>query len=102
MSGSATESWRLHVRLTADLRAIIEEAATRTGRTVSDFVASTLAEKAHEVNAQWRQLDLSIRDWALFHTALEDATAEPNEVLKQAAERYRVSRVAAGSRQRDP
>ena len=93
MSASPTRSQRLDVRLAADLKATIEEAAARTGQTVSDFVVSTLAEKAHAVNSQWRQLELSSRDWVIFQTALEDTATEPNEALTQAAGRYRENRV---------
>ena len=92
MSASPTRSQRLDVRLAADLKATIEEAAARTGQTVSDFVVSTLAERAHTVNSQWRQIELSNRDWAIFQAALEDTDTEPNETLKQAAGRYRENR----------
>jgi uncharacterized protein (DUF1778 family) len=92
MSTAAPKNQRLDVRLAADLKAILEEAAARTGQTLSDFVVSTLAEKAHAVNSQWRQLELSSRDWTVFQAALEDIDTEPNEALKQAAERYREDR----------
>ena len=92
MATTSTKTQRLDVRLEADLKATIEEAATRTGQTVSDFVVSTLVEKAVAVNSQWRQLELSNRDWTVFQAALEVMDTEPNETLKQAAGRYRENR----------
>lgn len=92
MSTTSAKSQRLDVRLAPDLKATIEEAAAMTGQTVSDFVVSTLVEKANAVSSQRRQIELSSRDSAIFQAALEDTDTEPNEALKQAAGRYRENR----------
>jgi uncharacterized protein (DUF1778 family) len=55
---------------------------------VDDFASSTLVEKAREVLQTGSVRVLSERDARRFLELL-DSDAEPNEALREAAERYR-------------
>lgn len=83
---------RLDVRLTPEHKRIIEEAATRIGQTVSDFVISTSVQEAQRIvqNEQSEHVTrLSKRDYELLMAILEDESTEPNEALVEAARRYK-------------
>ncbi len=81
---------RLDFRLRKDAKETIELAARITGQSLSEFAVSTLVQSAMETIAKHDTTRLSNRDRGLF-LALLDADAEPNQALKQAAERYRNS-----------
>ena len=78
---------RLDVRLKTDIKRIIEQAATASGQTVSDFVISSALKTAHEVMERHHTTLLSNRDRDLF-LALLDADDEPNEALKKGFAEY--------------
>jgi len=80
---------RLTLRLPAELKATIEEAATLLGQSAEDFAVSTLVHHARQVIAEHRVTRLSNRDRDLFIRLLDDPTAEPNAALLAAAARYR-------------
>jgi len=80
---------RLTLRLPAELKATIEEAAVRLGQSVEEFAVSTLAERARQVIAEHRVTRLSNRDRDLFIRLLDDPAAAPNAALMAAAARYR-------------
>jgi uncharacterized protein (DUF1778 family) len=83
-----TKDARLEARITSEQKEMIERAAAHTGRSVSDFVVSTMQEAAkavlqeHEV---WRLNQLQSRE---FIEVLLNPPA-PNEALQQAADEYR-------------
>lgn len=69
-------------------RNLIEEAASITGQSLTDFAISTLVKEAAVVVKTHRQIRLSNRDRDLFLAMLE-ADDEPSETLKQAAREYK-------------
>jgi len=62
---------RVAFRMKPELKARIEEAAAFLGLTTTDFVTSTLAERAAEVVDRRRGIVLSDRDRDRFLAALE-------------------------------
>jgi uncharacterized protein (DUF1778 family) len=80
---------RLNVRLTAELKAVIEKAAAHLGQTVSDYAVSTLAQNARNVIREHDVTVLSNRDRDIFLKLLDDADARPNKALMEAAKRYK-------------
>jgi uncharacterized protein (DUF1778 family) len=85
---SAALDARLDVRLPGRLKGLIQEAAELSGQTVSDFVISTLSEKARRIIHQERLTVLSDRDRDIFLKML-DADAKPNPALRRAAKWYK-------------
>jgi uncharacterized protein (DUF1778 family) len=79
---------RLDVRVNRKLKELIQEAAALTGQTLSDFVISTLTERAHHIVQQERLTVLSDRDRDLF-LAMLDADTKPNAALRKAAAWYK-------------
>jgi uncharacterized protein (DUF1778 family) len=79
---------RLDVRLRSDNKALIEEAATLSGKTMSEYVVSTLVQQSTEVLQRHRHVQLSDQDRDQF-LALLDASDEPSPALTQAARRYK-------------
>jgi uncharacterized protein (DUF1778 family) len=90
---------RLDFRLSGDAKRLIEEAAAVSGQTVKQFAVSRLLQSAEEVLERHRNIHLSARDRDLFLELL-DSDAQPNEALREAAERfkreYAPGEVAAG------
>lgn len=86
MPTSCEADSRLDVSVPGDLRQILEEAASHLGQTVDQFALSTLARAAHEVIQQHDRTELSNRDRDLFLAVLDDVDAEPNAVLREAAQ----------------
>ena len=82
---------RLDFRLPNEQKSLIERAASVQGQTVTQFAIATLVQAAHETIQQASLTELSIRDRDVFLGML-DSDAEPNAVLKKAAERYRSRR----------
>ncbi|MEK7723542.1 MAG: DUF1778 domain-containing protein [Acidobacteriota bacterium] len=78
---------RLDFRVSVESKAIIEQAASISGQTVSDFAVSTLVKSAQEVLSSHQQTRLSTKDFKLFLELLEN-NEEPNENLKKAAENH--------------
>ena len=85
---TATRRERLEARISADQKALFERAASLTGRTLTDFVVSSVEAAAEEVVRQHEVIVLSPRDSVRFVEALLDPPA-PNEVLRAAARRHR-------------
>jgi uncharacterized protein (DUF1778 family) len=79
---------RLDVRLRPDNKALIEEAATLSGKTISEYVVSTLLQQSTEVLQRHRHIRLSDRDRDQF-LALLDASNEPNAALTHAVRKYK-------------
>jgi uncharacterized protein (DUF1778 family) len=89
MPGSIRNNARLNFRLPADLKAVIEEAATTLGQSVSDFAVSTLVQSARSVLSQESVTELTNRDRDLFVALLNEAEDKPNKALADAAKRYK-------------
>jgi len=79
---------RLEARVTAEQKALIERAAALQGRTVTDFVLTSVQEAARRAIEDHRQLELSLRDSEAFVNAL--LNPQPvNERLRDTVHRYR-------------
>jgi len=89
MLAKGTQTARLNFRLSAELKAVIEEAAAQLGQSVSDYAIATLVSNARAVLQQKNVTVLTNRDRDLFLAALEDVEAKPNQALQDAAQRYK-------------
>jgi uncharacterized protein (DUF1778 family) len=89
MATSTKNDARLNFRLPADLKAVIEEAATTLGQSVSDFAVATLVHTARTVLHERSVTNLSNRDRDLFIKLLDDSGAKPGPALTEAAKRYK-------------
>ena len=79
---------RLETRVTADQKSLIERAAALQGRTVTDFVLTSVQEAARRAIEEHQRLDLSVRDSEAFVEAL--LTPKPvNDRLRDTVRRYR-------------
>jgi uncharacterized protein (DUF1778 family) len=74
---------RLEVRVPADVKMVIQHAADLSGRSLSDFVASSALAAAQETIREHEVIVLSARDSIAFVDALLNPP-EPNEALRQA------------------
>lgn len=88
MSSITKNDARINVRLQAELKETIEEAASILGQSVSEFTVSTAVREARQVIEDARVTRLSNRDRDAFLAALDNYT-EPNQALKAAARRYK-------------
>ena len=77
---------RLNIRITADAKNLVEEAAEATGTTASAFVVQAALRSAQEVLADQTRFALPAQQWADFR-ALLDRPAREIPALKQAASR---------------
>jgi uncharacterized protein (DUF1778 family) len=79
---------RLETRVTADQKSLIERAAALQGRTVTDFVLSSVQEAARRAIEEHQRLELSVRDSETFVEAL--LNPQPvNDRLRDTVRRYR-------------
>jgi uncharacterized protein (DUF1778 family) len=79
---------RLETRVTADQKSLIERAAALQGRTVTDFVLTSVQEAARRAIEEHQRLDLSVRDSQAFVEAL--LNPQPvNDRLRDTVRRYR-------------
>jgi uncharacterized protein (DUF1778 family) len=79
---------RLETRVTVDQKRLIEHAAALQGRSVTDFVLTSLQAAAQRAIEEYQQLELSVRDSQAFVQAL----VEPRPVnarLRDTVRRYR-------------
>ncbi|MBZ9741944.1 MULTISPECIES: DUF1778 domain-containing protein [unclassified Mesorhizobium] len=87
-SRSRIRGERLEARITADQKSLIEHAAALQGRTVTDFVLSSVQEAARRAIEEHQRLDLSVRDSRAFVDAL--INPQPvNDRLRETVRRYR-------------
>ncbi|GLS39185.1 hypothetical protein GCM10010869_47820 [Mesorhizobium tianshanense] len=79
---------RLEARVTADQKSLIEHAAALQGRTVTDFVLTSVQEAARRAIEEHQRIDLSVRDSRAFVEAL--INPQPvNDRLRETVRRYR-------------
>src|SRR6516225_12061208 len=79
---------RLETRLTSEQKSLIERAAALQGRTVTDFVLTSVQDAARRAIEEHNQLALSVRDSEAF----VDALLNPKPVngrLPDTVRRYR-------------
>lgn len=83
-----TRTQRLEARVTAEQKALIERAAALQGRTVTDFVLTSVQDAAQRAIESHRQLELPVRDSEAFVEALLNPKPV-NERLRDTVRRYR-------------
>lgn len=74
--------------MTAEQKNLIERAAALDGRTVTDFVLTSVQDAARRIIAEHQQLELSMRDSEAFVGALLNPKPV-NERLRDTICRYR-------------
>jgi uncharacterized protein (DUF1778 family) len=79
---------RLEARVTAEQKTLIERAAALQGRTVTDFVLTSVQDAARRAIEEHRQLQLSVRDSQAFVEALLNPKPV-NDRLRETVRRYR-------------
>jgi len=79
---------RLEARVTPDQKELIERAACVQGRTVADFVVSTLQQAAKQAIADHTLWKLTQEQQKVFIGALT-APPAPNQKLREAYKRFR-------------
>lgn len=79
---------RLDVRLNAQAKEKIEQAAVVSHQTVTDFVVTSLLRASEEALQRHETIRLTQRDRDLFLAAL-DSDAHPNRALRKAAEKFK-------------
>lgn len=83
-----TRAERLEARVTAEQKSLVERAAALQGRTVTDFVVTSVQDAARRAIEEHHQLALSVRDSETFVHAL--LNPEPvNDRLRDTVRRYR-------------
>ncbi len=83
-----TRAQRLEARVTAEQKTLIERAAALQGRTVTDFVLTSVQDAARRAIDEHRQLQLSVRDSQAFVEALLNPKPV-NDRLRETVRRYR-------------
>lgn len=78
---------RLEARVTADQKALIEHAAALEGRSITDFVLTSVQEAAKRAIAEHEVVKLSVRDSKAFVEALL-SPREPSAEMRARAEHY--------------
>jgi uncharacterized protein (DUF1778 family) len=79
---------RLETRVTAEQKTLIERAAALQGRTVKDFVLTSVQDAARRAIEEHQQLELSVRDSQAFVEALLNPSPV-NHRLHDTVRRYR-------------
>lgn len=81
---------RLETRLTAEQKKLIERAAALQGRTITDFVLTSVQDAARRTIEEHRQIELSLRDSEAFVEALLNPRGV-NDRLRDTVRRYRAA-----------
>ena len=79
---------RLEARVTAEQKSLIERAAALQGRTLTDFVLTSVQDAARRAIEEHQQLELSVRDSEAFVDALLNPKPV-NDRLRDTVRRYR-------------
>ena len=83
-----TRGARLEARISTEQKALFQQAATLSARTLSEFVVASAQEAAARIIQTHETITLTRDEQIRFVSALLDAPA-PNERLSQAARQYR-------------
>jgi len=83
---------RLEARVTAEQKALIEHAAALEGRSITDFVLSSVQDAAKRAIAEHEVIQLSVRDSQAFVEAL----LHPREPTKRMQERVAAYKALIG------
>jgi len=79
---------RLEARVSAETKALFQEAATLQGQSVTDFVVGSAVESARRVLREKELIELTQRDRIAFVESLLNPPL-PNRRLREAARRYK-------------
>lgn len=79
---------RLHVRLDAEAKRVLQRAANYRHKSVSQFVLATALEEAEKVIRENEAVTLSGADWKVFYDTLTKPPA-PNAALRKAFAKYK-------------
>lgn len=79
---------RLEARVTAELKALVAHAAALEGRSITDFVLTSVQDAAKRAIAEHEVIQLSVRDSRTFVEALL-APREPSERMRDRVATYR-------------
>jgi uncharacterized protein (DUF1778 family) len=79
---------RLEARVTAQQKALIEQAAALQGRTITDFVLASVQDAARRAIEEHHRLDLTMRDRQAFVEALLHPRPI-NDRLRDTVRKYR-------------
>ena len=85
-AATSMKDQRLNIRITAEAKSLVEEAADATSMSASAFVVQAALRSAQEVLADQTHFTLPPQQWAEF-TALLNRPAREIPALKQAASR---------------
>lgn len=83
-----TRAQRLETRVTAEQKTLIEHAAALQGRTVTDFVLTSVQDAARRAIEEHQKLELSVRDSQAFVDALLNPKPV-NDRLRDTVRHYR-------------
>ena len=75
----------IHIRISSNIKEIIEKAIAVSGQTLTDFATGSLLNSANEILEKEYVTTLTNRDRDRL-LAMLDAEEEPNEALKEAFE----------------
>ena len=84
---------RLETRVTREQKTLIERAAALQGRTVTDFVLTSVQDAARRAIEEHQRLELSVRDSEAFVEAL----LNPRPVNDRLSDSVRLYREATGA-----
>ncbi len=84
---SRNRAERLEARITRDQKSLFQHAADLQGRTLTDFVVSSVHEAAVRAIEEMRVIRLNAEDSRIFAEALINPR-EPEQRLREAARRY--------------
>ncbi len=85
---SGVRQERLEARITREQKRLFQKAADLQGRTMTDFIVSSVQEVAMRTIQEWTVMALSERDREVFVASLLNPTI-PTGRLAKAAERYK-------------
>lgn len=78
---------RLEAKVNLEIYELLKQAASMTGRTLTDFVVSVAYEEAKKTISEHKILRLSLDDQALLIESL-NKQFEPNQSMKNALDLY--------------
>jgi uncharacterized protein (DUF1778 family) len=78
---------RLEARVSAETKALFQEAATLQGQSLTDFIVGSAVESARRVLREKELIELTQRDRIAFVESLLNPPL-PNQRLQEAARRY--------------
>jgi uncharacterized protein (DUF1778 family) len=78
---------RLEARVSAEAKALCQEAASLEGRSLTDFIVSSAVESARRILRERTLIELSQRDRNAFVESLLNPSL-PSQRLRKAARRY--------------